>query len=118
MFNIRKKRHFSFIEGFKEYKRRKIGEDFSESNNLGPRLFFRSRVSGLVVLGCLDLLSEVDVCDVVGTDINNTSKEEDHHSLFESDFLRVSGGLFEIEKYVDSNNFFQNDAAIKGSFFT
>ena len=112
---LERKRHFSFIEGFKEYKKdEKLSEDFSESNNLDPKIVLSVQGFGFSGSGAvLDLLSEVDVCDVVGTDINNTSKEEDHHSLFESNFLKVSKDLFEIEKYVDSNNFFQNDAAIK-----
>lgn len=59
----------------------------------------------------LDLLCETDVCNVVGTKVNSTSKE-DHEGL-ESDFLRLAGGLFEFEKYVGGKNVFQNDAMIK-----
>lgn len=59
----------------------------------------------------LDLLSEVETCDVIGT-IYDDTVSDDHKGQFECDFLRLSGCLFEIEKYIDSSNIFQNDALL------
>ena len=59
----------------------------------------------------LDLLCEIDACEVVGTDVNIKSKED--HNGVESDFLRMAGGVFEFERFLDSKNVFQKDALIK-----
>ena len=59
----------------------------------------------------LDFLCEMESCNVVGT-VKSKEKKEDHNGLFECDFLRLAGGLFEVEKYIGSANVFQNDALL------
>ena len=58
----------------------------------------------------LDLLCEVDKCNVLGKDEKAIVLGNDHKGAFEVDFLRLAGGIFELEKYIDSDNVFQNDA--------
>lgn len=60
----------------------------------------------------LDLLCEVDSCEVLGTDENAKTLGIDHKGKVELNLLRLSGGLFEIENFVATNNIFQNDAVI------
>ena len=60
-------------------------------------------VSGHTAL--VDLLREYSVCTTpVNKDMNADS--------IEMDFVRLSGGLLEIEKYIESSNVFHNDALI------
>ncbi len=59
----------------------------------------------------LDLLCEFSNIDVIGTNYDGKSLS-DHNGMFECDFLRISGGIFEVEKYLDSNNIFHNDALL------
>ena len=60
-------------------------------------------VSGHTAL--VDLLREYSVCTTpVNKDLNADSVE--------MDFMRLSGGLLEFEKYLDCSNVFQNDALI------
>lgn len=68
--------------------------------------------SGAVV----DLLREFSNCNVVGYVSVEGSKTARNKSMAEIDFIRLSGGLFEIEKYVESNNLFHEDALIKRTF--
>ena len=64
--------------------------------------------SGAVV----DLLREYTSCQVVGYVSIEGSKTARNISMAEVDFIRLAGGLFEIEKYIDSNNLFHDDALI------
>ena len=65
--------------------------------------------SGAVV----DLLREFSNCNVVGYVSVEGSKTARNKSMAEVDFVRLSGGLFEIEKYVESTtvqrNFLRHD---------
>lgn len=64
--------------------------------------------SGAVV----DLLREYDTNLVIGSvDYEGSVATRDKHCE-EIDILRLAGGLFEVEKYIGSNNIFQNDALL------
>jgi len=64
--------------------------------------------SGAVV----DLLREYDNTLVIGSvDYEGSVASRDKHCE-EVDILRLAGGLFEVEKYLGSNNIFQNDALL------
>lgn len=64
--------------------------------------------SGAVV----DLLREYESAKVLGFVDVEGSLMEANAECEEVDILRLSGGLFEVEKYLDSNNIFQNDALL------
>lgn len=108
------KRHSkTFINGFKDYLNNSGPESwvFKEEN-----LTYQSIVSvqGLGYSGSgavLDLLCEAESCDVVGTS-NELQRDNDHNGLYEFDFLRLSGCIFEIERFLNSTNIFQNDSLI------
>ena len=66
--------------------------------------------SGAVV----DLLREFSNCLVLGSiDSEGSVTKGDRHINGEIDFLRHSGGFFEIERFLDDNNQFFKDALIK-----
>lgn len=54
----------------------------------------------------LDLLREYDGCYEFGYIQNRADR------AFEIDFMRLAGGLFDMERYIGSSNIFQNDSAI------
>lgn len=60
----------------------------------------------------VDLLREYTECCVLGGVDEDGSKTQKTEDLTEFDFLRMSGGLWEIEKYLDSKNVFFNDALL------
>lgn len=65
--------------------------------------------SGAVV----DLLREYDELLVMGSiDAQEGSLAKSDNLSEEMDFIRLTGGLFEIEKYIEGNNAFFNDAVI------
>ena len=64
--------------------------------------------SGTVV----DFLREFSNCQVIGYVSVEGSKTSRSKSMAEVDFIRLAGGLFEIEKYMESNNLFHDDALI------
>ena len=64
--------------------------------------------SGAVV----DLLREYSNCFVMGYVSVEGSQAPRKDSMAEIDFVRLAGGLFEIEKFIDNDNFFQNDALV------
>lgn len=64
--------------------------------------------SGAVV----DLLREYSNCQVIGYVSVEGSKTSKKASMAEVDIIRLSGGLFEIENYIDSTNAFHNNALI------
>ena len=60
----------------------------------------------------IDLLREYDTLQVLGyVDIEGT-KTDVSNKFEEINILRVAGGLFEIEKYLGSDNIYQNDALL------
>lgn len=65
--------------------------------------------SGAIV----DLLREYSCCLTLGSVDKEGSKTVGPMTNGEIDFLRHSGGLFEIEHYLDDNNLFTKDALIK-----
>lgn len=101
----------SFLGGYEKYK-----SSIRESNAKLKRnykqvvdvLGFGYSGSGAIV----DLFSECDNCFVVGHSEDNTYYNVDVPIGFETDFVRLSGGLLEIDKYVGSNNYFHNDALL------
>lgn len=60
----------------------------------------------------LDLLREYDGLDVIGYVDFEGSKTPRNQGGIEIDFIRLAGGLFEMEKYLSSTNIFHNDALI------
>ena len=64
--------------------------------------------SGAVV----DLFAECDNCLTVGNSDLNTYDKVDIVIGYETNFVRLAGGLFEIERYIGCNNFFINDALL------
>lgn len=60
----------------------------------------------------LDLLREYSNCRVLGYVDKEGSKASSKESMAEIDFVRLSGGLFEIENNINSNNIFINDALL------
>ena len=60
----------------------------------------------------LDLLREYSNCRVLGYVDKEGSKASSNESMAEIDFVRLSGGLFEIENSIESNNIFINDALL------
>lgn len=67
--------------------------------------------SGAVV----DLLREFPNVTVLGHIDQEGSKTDEKAYSFssEQDFVRLSGGLFELEKFIESNNIFHNAAALR-----
>ncbi|MBQ0089714.1 MAG: hypothetical protein KBT27_10345 [Prevotellaceae bacterium] len=60
----------------------------------------------------LDLLREYDNMSVVGHVDKEGSVTKDVTIDYEVDFIRIAGGLLEVEKYLDSHNLFHNDALL------
>lgn len=101
-----------FLEGYENYL---IDRDRGCAETTGNP--FKSLVSvvGLGYSGSgaiLDFLCELDNCEVLGTDKDAKTIGIDHKGSFEANFLRFAGGLFEFEKYLNTNNLFQNDALL------
>lgn len=104
---------YSFIPHYKNYLNR-TQPCSREIEEEGKKYKSIVSVQGLGYTGSgavLDLLCEIDSCDVVGTNYNDKGTN-DHNGLFECDFLRLSGCFFEIEKYLDSSNIYQNDSLL------
>ncbi len=106
---IKERRYFD-LEGYNTNK---------EKNTLSPKIDkFIISVQGFGYSGSgavIDLLREFEGIQVWGA-----YEEESQDNLgkekiipIEIDFLRLSGGLFELERYIGCKNFFINDAAIK-----
>lgn len=112
---IHRKRHKNFfLEEFDDYIKQVRKIDNPNTNDIIDNNFKQIvSVQGLGFSGSgaiLDLLCEVDDCYVMGKDENAIVIGNDHKGAFEVEFLRLAGGLFELEKYIDSDNIFQNDA--------
>lgn len=60
----------------------------------------------------VDLMREYDCVHVIGNVDYEGSASSRDIQCEEIDILRLAGGLFEVEKYLDSNNIFQNDALL------
>jgi hypothetical protein len=115
---LHNKRHRNiFFEEYDKYFRTKYIRD--ELINYSENKFYNGQVVSVQGLGysgsgaILDLLCEIDGCDVIGKDEKANVLGNDHKGAFELDFLRLSGGLFELEKYINTDNVFQNDAMVK-----
>lgn len=61
----------------------------------------------------VDLLREYDNTMCIGAISDETANIESITNNYEVDFLRLAGGLFEIERYIGTNNIFQNDAVLQ-----
>ena len=102
-----------FYGGYKEYLS-------STSLNSVDSLLTRNYKQVVDVIGfgysgsgaVIDLFAECDNVNTIGYSEENTYDKVDVTIGYETDFVRLSGGLFEIEKYLDSNNFFHNDALL------
>lgn len=111
---LRKKKNSNhFLDGFHNFKKRNYSIDF---NTIPDEKFkYIVSVQGLGFSGSgavLDLLCEVKDCVVLGTNENVKTLGIDHKGEFEVDFVRFAGGLFEIEKFIDSSNIYHNDALV------
>lgn len=104
-------RRFNFVEAFKQYVAN--GEtcefvDDSPYESIVSVQGFGYSGSGAVV----DLLREYDTTHVIGYVDDEGSVASKNIKCDEVDVLRLAGGLFEVEKYLGSNNVFQNDALL------
>ena len=111
-----KKRENSFNYFWGSYKKYKLNEDELIKGGIPERNYkqviavcgFGYSGSGAVV----DLFAECDNCLCVGDSDENTFDKVDVTIGYETDFLRLAGGLFEIERYLGCGNFFLNDALL------
>ncbi len=105
------RRRHNFIECFKQYvesgQKYELVEDSPYETIVSVQGFGYSG-SGAVV----DLLREYDSTHVIGFVDYEGSVASRDFKCDEVDVLRLAGGLFEVEKYIGSNNVFQNDALL------
>ena len=112
---IREKRLYApnrFLGGYIDFKNNKVlGNTFDIKPNYSEVidiLGFGYSGSGAV----LDMFAECDNCHCVGYS-DKSSYDNVHFTYnYETDFARLSGGIFEIEKYIGHNNYFHNDALL------
>lgn len=101
----------SFLSGFRKYLAENSKVQFTDNSPFEVVVSvqgFGFSGSGALV----DLLREYDSTFVIGSvDYEGSLATRDQHCV-EVDILRLAGGLFEIEKYLGSNNIFQNDALL------
>jgi len=104
-------RRHDFIERFKQYvesaQKCELVEESPYQTIVSVHGFGYSG-SGAVV----DLLREYDSSHVIGFVDYEGSVASHDFKCDEVDVLRLAGGLFEVEKYIGSNNVFQNDALL------
>lgn len=112
--NRKKHSENSFIEEFNQSKynsENEISDELSYFDSIVSVQGFGYSGSGAVI----DFLREYPCAEVIGY---VDKKEEgggfvpEKMKMSEIDFIRLSGGLFEIEKYLESDNFFFNDALL------
>lgn len=96
-----------FLDYYQSDKRR-IYDSVLHFNNVVSVCGYGYSGSGAVV----DLLREYSECKVLGGVDKEGSQTNKKDEVGEIDILRLSGGLFELEKYIQTNNTFQNDAAV------
>ena len=104
-------KRFNFIESFKQYVATDKRCVFTQENPYETIVSvqgFGYSGSGAVV----DLLREYESIHVIGYVDNEGSATSRDIKCDEVDVLRLAGGLFEIEKYLGSNNIYQNDALL------
>ena len=104
-------RRYGFITPFKQYMEGTdkcvLVEDCPYETIVSVQGFGYSG-SGAVV----DLLREYDSAYVIGHIDAEGSVASQKFQCQEVDILRLAGGLFEVEKYLGTNNVFQNDALL------
>lgn len=101
----------AFVLEYIEYIQRKSRVEFIDQSPFSTIVAvqgFGFSGSGAVV----DLLREYDSTLVLGGVDREGSITSIEQSFGEVDVLRLAGGLFEVEKYLGSNNIFQNDALL------
>ena len=104
-----------FFREFKEYCRggvEPIGKEKCEFKNIISVQGFGFSGSGAVIdmlreYPIIKVLAYVDTVEDGGGFVPQTEK------LSEIDFIRLSGGLMEVEKYLDSDNIFFNDSLLQ-----
>jgi len=102
----------------KSLKANKINKVFSQKVFSKPDSTYEKLIT---IQGCgysgsgalVDLMSEFDNCTVIGYHDPADTKMQVTDNQFEVDFMRLSGGILELERVVESNNIFIKDAAIK-----
>lgn len=101
----------SFVLGFRNYINNKERVKFIEQSPFKTIVSvqgFGYSGSGAIV----DLLREYESTIVVGNIDKEGSIASENLRSAEVDILRLAGGLFEVEKFLGSNNIFQNDALL------
>lgn len=112
-----KKRELSlnyFLGGYKEYVA-KNSSMLESKISIERNYKIVIAVSGFGYSGSgaiVDLFAECDNCLCVGDSDENTFDKVDITIGYETDFIRLAGGLFEIERYLGCGNIFLNDALI------
>lgn len=104
----RSKKAYSYIREYLDYKA--IGQ--SQELNSTPNYNTVVSVQGFGYSGSgavVDVLREYNNCNVFGYVDPEGSLSNQVTASGEMDFIRHSGGLFEIEKHIGDNNIFQND---------
>ena len=112
MWSQERKRKATFWELYKEFLDKDIQVDLKEESAFEHVL----SIQGLGHSGSsavMDVLREYDQTLCFGeVDLVNSIAIPDEYSM-EVDFLRLAGGMLEIEKFVGGYNLFQNDAVLQ-----
>ena len=112
MWSRERKRKATFWDLYKEFLEKGTKVEFQKESSfkqvVSVQGWGHSGSSAVV-----DMLREYDtVLPVGGVDLINSLAKIDDYTI-EVDFLRLAGGMLEIERYLDGNNFFQNDAVLQ-----
>ena len=111
VYRERKNRH-NFIDLLKEHR---INNIFVNKQNLENNYKCIVSVQGFGYSGSgavLDFLREFEDVSVWGYVDKESSRVSLKQSVGEIDFIRLSGGLFDIEKYIGAKNIFLADAVL------
>ena len=105
-------RENEYIQDYLEYKERG-GGFFDENVKANYKMIVAIQGFGYSGSGAVvDLLREYDVNTVFGHVDREGSLSNLQITAGEMDFMRLSGGLFDIEKHINDNNIFINDALL------
>ena len=106
--SIIERRQRKYIDEYSKFKQSSERIQFAETPNYKNVISiqgFGYSGSGAVV----DLLREYESCNVFGYVDSEGSLSAQQIAAGEMDFMRHSGGIFDIEKHIGDNNVFQND---------
>ncbi len=106
-----KRYEYSYLQNYLDYKKINTSLEFDTKANYKSIIVvqgFGYSGSGAIV----DLLREYSNCSVFGYVDQEGSLSCQQMAAGEMDFMRHSGGIFEIEKQIGDNNVFINDALL------